>query len=222
MTDKEIHQLIEDSHSEDKAFWHDQVRARVDEAVALQQRKRRRRTLFVRRYVPLIAVVLVVVCLSVVLPLTLNAGEGVIRFTIQDTVSQESDITLKEFALQNNLPLLCIDWYDNAYERITKIFYEKEHPSKLVYIFEDITDNETGCKVIYFVMKNNVSVDIFDSYDENQMEYTCSNGVKVYCAIKMKEIHARFEYKGYKYYLNFTNCADEEFFHQTLESMFVQ
>lgn len=222
MTDKEIHQLIEDSHSEDKALWHDQVRARVDEAVALQQRKRRRRTLFVRRYVPLIAVVLVVVCLSVVLPLTLRTGDDVVRFSNQETVSQESDITLKEFALQNNLPLLCIDWYDNAYERITKIFYEKEHPSKLVYVCENVTDNYTGYTVIYSVMQSNISVDTFDSYDVYTKEYVCSNGVKVKCTINLSEIFANFEYNGYKYYLDFRNCSDEEFFHQTLENMFVQ
>ena len=79
-----------------------------------------------------------------------------------------------------------------------------------------------GYKVIYSVMKNNISVDSFDFYEEDQTEYICSNGVKVYCSIKLTEIQANFEYNGYKYYLNFTNCADEEFFHQTLESMFVQ
>lgn len=220
MTDKEIHQLIEDSHSEDKTLWHDQVRARVDEAVALQQRKRRRRTFFVRRYVPLIAVVLVVVCLSVVLPLTLQSQDHYIKYTNNDIVSQLSTETIKEFAHNNNLPILYLDWYDIAEDCSTTKVVEKNNPSNLIYLTETMING--GYKVIYSVMKNNISVDSFDSYEEDQTEYICSNGVKVYCSIKLTEIQANFEYNGYKYYLNFTNCADEEFFHQTLESMFVQ
>lgn len=220
MTDKEIHQLIEDSHSEDKALWHDQVRARVDEAVALQQRKRQRRTLFVRRFVPLIAVVLVVVCLSVVLPLTLQSQDNYIKYTNNDIVSQLSTETIKEFAHNNNLPILYLDWYDIAEDCSTTKVVEKNNPSNLIYLTETMILG--GYKVIYSVMRNNISVDTFDFYDGDKTEYSCSNGVKVECTINLSEIFANFEYNGYKYYLDFRNCSDEEFFHQTLESMFVQ
>lgn len=223
MTDQEFHQLIEDSCKEDRDRMHDRVLANVQQVVEEQRRKRTKRIRFVRRYVPLIAVALVIVCLSVVLPLTLQLSpeETSIRYLTDQLINGELGLSVKEYAQQSKLPLLYLDWYDNADFIESKKFTPQNDKKTIVYISETIV-NEDGYRVTYSIMERKFDTDAFQAYTEPNQNLSLSNGIKVKYLISLSQIRATFEYKGYKYYINFTNNADETFMRETIESMFNQ
>ena len=217
MTDEEIYQQIEEYREEANSMYekiHEQVEASI---VKHAQTKKRRKKFFAG--ILSVAVVLVVT-LAIVLPIVLQPQDEEIRFTDFEMLRPDTlDCNLKEYYELNHLSLLYLDWYENAEDLKTERYYEKDKENVTVYLREKFTDGYTGYGVQLSVMRHNIVVEILDEKFE---EYKTTNigDVQVLYILNRKWSLAKFEYNGYKYYLEINDELTLEFLVKTIESMF--
>ena len=69
-------------------------------------------------------------------------------------------------------------------------------------------------------MKRNIEIDSFDVYENATATLTLKNDVTINYQITMERTKVKFEYNGYKYYLNFVDTGDIDIVQETIESMF--
>lgn len=217
MTDKQVHELIEAQRPERKQALYEALRAELNFPDVREEVKPRRK--FNYKIFSVAMALAVVLCLAVVLPLVLLNTEEEIRYNSDDLLWASSDLTVKEYALQNNLPLLYVDWYDGADECVTVKYYEKTDDEKIVYFTEQITNGETGASVFCSVVFKGAVVEELDIEWDNSQS-TAINGIDVAYFLNFSQSKAKFEYQGYKYYLTFSNIFDEQFVLDTIQSMF--
>lgn len=221
MTDREIHQLIEEEHAEQKARIYERIHEDAERIIIQKAQQRQRRKRLTIKYCSVAVVLLVVLCLSVILPIVLNNdGNNILLYDDAQTVSLTSEYTVKEYGMQHKESILYVDWYDNADGCETIKYCNAEDESVLVYISERLVNGDNGKAVLLSVMQNKIVVTTFDSYEEAKESYNLYNGTAVYYIVSFSGIKAHFEYNGYKYYLEFTNSTDLEFVKETIESMF--
>ena len=218
MTDKEIYQQIEEYSEEAKASYekiHEQVEASI---VKHAQAKKRRKKLFVS--ILSVATVLIVT-LAIVLPIVLQPqDEEIIRYSDENTLLyDELDNNLKEYYARNNLSLLYLDWYEYAEELYTTRYYEEGKESITVYLRETMTDGNTGYHIEISVMKRNIVVDNLETKVE-EYQFTNIRNVQISYVITKTLAIAKFEYQGYKYYLEIKDSVTLDFLTETIKSMF--
>ena len=217
MTDKEIYQQIEEYSEEAKAHYekiHEKVEASI---VKHAQAKKRRKKLFTG--IVSVAAVLIVT-LAIVLPIVLQPQDDEIRYSDESMLlTNDLDCTLKEYYARNNLSLLYLDWYEYAEDLSTVRYYEGGKESDTVYLYEKFTDGNTGYGVKLSVMKRNIVV---ESLEERAGDFKTTNisNTQVTYVLTRNWSFAKFEYKGYKYYLEIKDEITLDFLTKTIESMF--
>ena len=217
MTDKEIYQQIEEYSEEAKAQYakiHEQVEASI---VKHAQAKKRRKKLFIG-ILP-IAVVLVIT-LAIVLPIVLQPQDEEIRYSDLSVLGLDVlDCNLKEYYAKTNQELLYLDWYEFAEELYTARYYEEGKENDTVYLHETMTDGNTGYHIELSLMKRNIVVDNLETKVE---EYQSTNirDVQISYVITKTLTIAKFEYQGYKYYMEIKDSVTLDFLTGTIESMF--
>ena len=219
MTEKEIYQLIEEHKEESDALYeriHEQVESSI---VAHAQAKKRRKKIFSSVFSVATALVLIV-CLAVVLPIVLQGEvEDVVqRYSDGELRSELLECNLKEYYQETNQSLLFIDRYENADAPITRRYYKEGNESETVYLYESFMDEETGYNIKLSIMKRNVSVDTFDEkLDECEIFKTFDPEISY--RLDRKRSVAKFEYEGYKYYLEIDDKVELSFFIELIASM---
>ena len=217
MTDEEIYQQIEEYREEANSMYekiHEQVEASI---VKHAQTKKKRKKLFTG--ILSVAVVLVVT-LAIVLPIVLQPQDDEIRFSDFEVLRPDTlDCNLKEYYELNNLSLLYLDWYENAEDLNTVRYYEEGKKNNTVYLSEFFTDGYWGFTVKLTVMKRNIVV---ESFDEKFEEYKTKNigETQISYVLHRNLGVAKFEYQGYKYYLEINDELTLDFLVATIESMF--
>ena len=226
MTDEEIYQLIEDNKEETDAFYrkiHTQVEASIVKHAEIKKRRRKNLRMIFSTTVP--ALILVVV-LAVVLPIVLQTEDDpsapIRYYDDQMWDSEILDNTLHDFYNSLGANVLYLDWYATAEECITTRYFDKEDNNFTVYI-EEFLVHEEGYFVQLSVMESNIVVESFESDWNNSIQIE-KNGVTVtYMTQSMnKSVNAKFEYQGYKYYLELQQSTDENFLLSAIESMIPQ
>lgn len=218
MTDEEIYQQIEEHRQEADALYeriHEEVEASI---VKHAQRKKRRKKLFTG--ILSIAAVLVVT-LAIVLPIVLQPQEEEeIRYNEANVlVSGNLDYTLKEYSTINKLSLLYLDWYEYAEDLFTLRYYEEDKEGNTVYLSESFTNVNTGVNVEISVMKRNIVVESLDNRFSDP-QTTKTGKTEITYTLSRNWSVAKFEYQGYKYYLQFNDGITLDFLLETIESMF--
>ena len=218
MTDKEIYQQIEEHREEAQALYeriHEGVEASI---VKHAQIKKRRKKLWTG--ILSIAAVFVIT-LAIVLPIVLQPQEDEeIRYSDASVLLfHELNYSLKEYYENNKLSLLYLDWYENAEILYTARYYEEGKESDTVYLYENITDGNTGKSVEISVMKRNIVV---ESLEERIYDPETKNidNLQIIYTLNSTWALAKFEYQGYKYYLEFNDEITLDFLLGTIESMF--
>ena len=217
MTDEEIYQQIEEHREEANALYeriHEQVETSI---VKHAQTKKRRKKLWTG--ILSVATVLVIT-LAIVLPIVLQPQDEIKRYAdAQELTFETLSNNLKDYSAMNNQSLLYLDWYEYAEILFTARYYEEGKEKDTVYLYEAITDGNTGDSVQLSVMKWNIVVESLDEmFDEPQTTYTANTQI-VY-VLRRTSGFAKFEYQGYKYYLEFNYAITLDFLVKTIESMF--
>lgn len=220
MTEKEVHQLIEEKASQRKARIYEQIREEAERSVIEGAKARQRRKRLYTRLCPAIAAVfIVVVCLAVVLPTVLTNDESTIhRYDSAELSFMDTDFTLKEYALQHDSKILYFDWYEEFCK--TSIYTLLSNPQNIICVQEQITNPESGMTVTISVMKRNIEIESFDDFINATSTLTLQNGVTINYQANMNNAKVKFEYNGYKYYLYFGDKGNIDIVQETIESMF--
>ena len=217
MTDEEIYQQIEE-HGEEAHALYERIHEQVETSIVKHaEKKKRRKKLFVASMS--IAVALVVT-LAIMLPIVLQPQEQEIRYSDANVLLHDAlDCNLKEYATVNNLPLLYLDWYENAAELYTERYYEEGKESDTVYLRETFIDENTGYGVELSIMKRNIVVESLDEMID-EYETTIIGDTQIAYVLHRNYSLAKFEYQGYKYYLKIDDEVTLDFLAKTIESMF--
>ena len=218
MTDKEIYQQIEEHREEAQALY-ERIHEGVEASIVKHAQTKKRRKKFMTGFLSIAAVL--VITLAIVLPIVLQPLEDEeIRYNDANVLLPDDlDCNLKEYYTINKLSLLYLDWYENAEDVFTVRYYEEGKEKETVYLCETITDENTGNSVEVSVMKRNVVVESLDNRFEETQTTTVSNTQVIY-VLKKDLALVKFEYQGYKYYLEFDDERTLDFLLATIESMF--
>jgi hypothetical protein len=123
------------------------------------------------------------------------------RYCTQDQYQgSKTDMTLKEYAKENNKELLYFDWYDNA-ELVKDYIYQLNDTNEIICFEENIISGETGQSIKYFVVDTKTKMDMLESFYTRCEEKSMVKNIEVYWNYSMKEANAYFEYNHYNYYL---------------------
>lgn len=210
MREKDVHNLIEQQDPETKQRLWKRISAQLDltpqpETQARTQVKPRLKGW----HWATIAVALVCVTLSIVLPLTLKEN-GTRYCDMTQYTTEDLEQTLREYSLANNKGFLYVDWYDIADERKTNYSYINNNKNDVVFFEEFFINGETGSTLTLSITNNKTKVDRFELYNKVDEEFVVK-GRTIKLNQQMFQTLAIFEYKGNIYYLQLDvgNAKDE-------------
>lgn len=228
---KKFHKLIEENTAEQKQAVYQKLQqdlALPEGTPPAQKRNTVWQNLFKKPY-RLIASIsaAVAVCLAIVLPVTLNNSGGTPTPPPQSDrfLSGEKkykiglDCNLKEYAQQNGLSMLYVDWYDIADNVDTALYVNPDDHDDVYYFSEHITDGETGERVYLYVTDLFTRIDSFDRFLRLGNQVTITNGVSIHWYGNDKHSSAYFEYGDYRYFVELMYPFAEDSILEIVQSM---
>ena len=219
MTDEEIYQQI-DEYKEEADALYEKIHEQVEASIVKHAQAKKRRKKLLSGIMPVVAALIVV--LAIVLPVVLEPQDDSIRYSDASELSREKlGGNLKEYYATNNLQLLYLDWYDFAEDLSTFRYFEAGKESDTIYLNEEFFDGNMGCFVQISVMKRNIIVESLDKlFDDPRTANVDVNSIQVSYLLQKHSSFAKFEYQGYKYYLEFDDELTLDSLVETIESMF--
>ena len=123
------------------------------------------------------------------------------RYCTQDQYQgTKTDMTLKEYAKENNKELLYFDWYEKA-DWLENTIYQLNNTNEIICFQEDMINGETGIFISLYVVDDKIKMEMLDSFYTRCEEKNTVENIEVYWNYSMKEANAYFEYNNYNYYL---------------------
>ena len=216
MKDNDIHKLIEQQEKERKAELYAEFEQKHN--ITAEQPDKRK---YAIKIASCAAAAVVIICLIVSLPFIMqnNIKNSTRYCSVNDCIAEDANFTLQEYAANNNLPLLYVDWYDIADEIQTKIFVNKDDREDIIFFQENIINGQNGIIVELYITKENVEVDFISSFEERCGRASTIKDVCVSWNFRNSFGLAVFVYKGYKYYLTLEDIADENVITDIIEEM---
>lgn len=129
----------------------------------------------------------------------------------------DSDLTLEQYAKQNNLNILYFDWYDKI-DFIIKQQYKLNTSGEVVCLHEKIIDIN-GINLLFYITDDRTDFDFLNNYAEICSETVEINSVKVKWNTNFFDEYALFNYLGYNYYLQATEVPDSGYILEILEQL---
>lgn len=232
---KKFHKLIEESNAEQKQATYQSLQEELNlpEVTAPAQKTAGKLRNFFKkpaRLVACLSAAVVAVCLAIVLPVTLNNSGGTPtppapptpsdRYTSgRDCRMIELDCTLKEYAMQNGLTMLYVDWYDIADNVNTAMYVNPDDHDDVYYLSEHITDGETGVVVMLYITDLFTRIDSFDRFLQLGNQVTITNGVSIHWYWNDNHSGAYFEYGDYRYFVELMYPFAEDSILEIVQSM---
>ena len=216
MTDEEIYQQI-DEYSEESNALYERIHEQVEASIVKHAQTKKKRKKFFASFLSVAAVL--VVTLAIVLPIVLQPQEQEIRYSDASELTYEIlNYNLKEYSAIHKQPLLYLDWYEYAEELTTMRYYEEGKQNDTVYLYESFTDGNSSLPIEISVMKRNIVV---ESLDVRLEEYETKSVGDVQIIYRLSRTWgiARFEYQGYKYYVEIKEPTTLENLLEIIESM---
>ena len=214
--DKQVQKSFEDEQREHYAQLYERIRPQVEQGIADGYQKRQRRKKQLHTYWPIAAVLVVVLCVSIILPITLQQGDNIVRYDNDSLTQRNLPETFKDF-YSNNAKVICPDWYDNVESRQTVGHFDAK--DNTVFVTEKVVDHD-GNTIEYSCTKKNYFVDTLENPWQNIIteEYIQINKINIQYTSDFTNMYARFEVDGYKYYLQIDN-GDMTVLQSTLEDL---
>jgi len=213
--------MIESQNSEYKKAVHEKLQRRLNLSTEQTQHKVGFTRFFTLRRTVLAAMAVVILCLAVVIPFTLkDKDKSKIRYCYSaDCEKVDVSYTIKDYGLQNNAPVLFVDWYDVAEEVVTSLYLDKDNNENVVYFEELIINGETGNVIKLSFCDLSTKVDVLEGYENSCDSETMIKKKKILWKHTQKLSKAYFEHKGYKYYLELAYPTSENAILEIIETM---
>lgn len=208
MNYKKFHQLIEKQNPEEKEALYARLKQKLnlpDEEPEIKKESVRI-SFFKKPYriAAAASAVLVAVFLAVFIPLSLKCNMPQYRYCYSENCIDSNIKSVKDYAEENNLPLLYLDSYERAEK--TLIYFEPDS-SNFVYISEEYKNEDENIKL--YITDNLTKVDFLENQFQNFNGKTEYNGVVINWSGGQSFGIANFEYDGYSYYLHASNTQNE-------------
>ncbi len=213
MNYNKFHKFIEEQNTEEKEELYERLKQRLNlpEAPA----KENKNTGFIQffkkpyRIIACASAALVVLCLAIFIPLALKGGElAEERYCYEKDCVKTDIASIKDYAEENDLPLLYLEWYEKGQLIYSNLF--SDNTEKFVYIKEKISNDETGDLVILYITDKNTKVDVFEKFwNICDIEYTFNSNL-IYWKAQSSESLAYFENGNYRYFIELVRPMSEE------------
>lgn len=199
MRKKDIDNIIELQNLEEKQAFYEKLKSKLN--LPDSQPKPSKKRLSMPWKISIAAMLVVVVCLAIVLPVVLRDNNSERYCAAADCQVTQLDCTLKGYAEQKKMPLLYVDWYDVAEEIQTFLYTAACDTNDMVFLREMLVNGETGDIIILYLSDRNTRVDILDYFDEYCKNEIKVQNVTVYCDSAEQKSLAFFEFQDYRYYI---------------------
>lgn len=215
--DKQVQKSFEDEQREHYAQLYERIRPQVEQGIADGYQKRQHRKKQLHTYLPIAAVLVVVLCVSIILPITLQQGDNIVRYDNDSLNTELLDTTFKEYVVANKIKSLYPNWYDRVDLYQTIRYFDSNNTT--VFISEKVTDRD-GNSIEFSCTKKNYFVETLENLWQNKTteEYIQVNKINIQYISDFTKMYARFEVDGYKYYLQIDN-GDMSVLQSTLEDL---
>lgn len=213
---KKFHRLIEKQNPEQKQVLHQKLKQDLNISESPAEKQPSAFARFFKkpaRLAACISAAVAVVCLAIILPFALNSGATPQtpseRYCYANDCNRKMlDCNLKEYAEQNNLSILYLDWYDLVDEFQTFLYVNKDDETDIVYIEEIFIDGANQRIITVDITDMNTRIDKFEDEKDSceYIEYISS--VKVLWSDSPSHGKAYVEYSGYRYLIEVEYYGD--------------
>ncbi len=162
-------------------------------------------------FIPIISAVILLCVVSLILGLTLKPAvpDGGPRYCAESDYSIcRANMTLDEYARENNLELLTFGWNEETEAYYAEIFTLK-NSDEIICFMETSVDERTGCSLKFSVTDNNTTIEFLKTFESLDRTYQV-NGLTVKWSYGVTESSAMFEYKSYRYYISLSDSEEED------------
>lgn len=129
--------------------------------------------------------------------------------TAKDYITEETNITLKDYSATKKNEILYLDWYSET-ELCEDRLYRLKNTDEIICFRESILDMNTGYVFNIGVTDNLTEIDLFDSYKTICVTERVIEDVKIMLGNSDFCVYAKFETKGYQYYLEVSDTTDSD------------
>ena len=198
--ERKFHNLIKNQNSEEKdRLWEKIEKELGNENINVVVPRKKKFPM--GRFVAIASPCVLIVTIATIAVWKFLPQETGPRYCTQDQYQgTKTDMTLKEYAKENNKELLYFDWYDSA-ELVKDYVYQLNDTNEIICFEENIISGETGQSIKYFVVDTKTKMDMLESFYTRCEEKSRVKNTEVYWNYSMKEANAYFEYDHYNYYL---------------------
>ncbi|MCI9010702.1 MAG: hypothetical protein HFE27_05985 [Clostridia bacterium] len=129
--------------------------------------------------------------------------------TAKDYITEETNITLKDYSATKKNEILYLDWYSET-ELCEDRLYRLKNTDEIICFRESILDMNTGYIVNIGVTDNLTEIDLFNTHKTVCVNEVLIDDINVYLGNDGFNDYAKFETKGYQYYLEVSDTTDSD------------
>lgn len=221
MKERELHELIEQQDPERKQELLEKIKLRIATEVIPEQAENvpvptpRRKNNFTVIFASILTACLL--CLAIVLPVTLTRQTE--RYCAEGDYAEEVlTYNIKEYANRTNKALLYVDLYDTADEVVTTLNYNVKNHDDMIFISEILINGITGEFLSVTITDNRTRVDVLERWSNCNTNMVVDN-TTVMTSVSSQSALAKFEFNGYRYYIQIDNATDSSRITQVVEQM---
>ena len=198
--ERKFHNLIKNQNSEEKdRLWEKIAKELGNENITVVVPRKKKFPM--GRFVAIASPCVLIVTIATIAVWKFLPQETGPRYCTQDQYQgTKTDMTLKEYAKENDKELLYFDWYEKA-DLIENTIYQLNDTNEIICFQEDMINGETGTFISLYVVDTQTKMDMLDYFYTRCDKSSQVKDIQVNWISSLKEANAYFEYDHYNYYL---------------------
>lgn len=198
--ERKFHNLIKNQNSEEKdRLWEKIEKELGNENITVVVPRKKKFPM--GRFVAVVSSCVLIVTIATIAVWKFLPQETGPRYCTQDQYrGTKTDMTLKEYAKENNKELLYFDWYEKA-DLLENTIYQLNDTNEIICFQEDMINGETGTFISLYVVDTQTKMDMLDYFYTRCDKSSQVKDIQVNWISSLKEANAYFEYNHYNYYL---------------------
>ena len=145
-----------------------------------------------------------------------NDDEGFRYCKIGDYYSVDSDESINDYAIANDLDLLYFKWYEESMYYADSQF-KLNATDEIVCLCEKLID-ENEIEIEQYITQKKTQIDFLNAYSESCNMQTTIKSIEVNYGTFDNDVYVSFSYKNYNYYFKFES-AEQDYVLALLEDL---
>jgi len=122
---------------------------------------------------------------------------------------EETEMTLKEYSLQQEGKILYFDWYENL-DSLSNYSCTLNQTSEIIMYREEFSHSDTGYFIFLSVTDNYTEIENLEKYKTSCIDQTLIKEVETKYFFGKTLGYAMWEFDGYKYYMEVQNIMSQD------------